>query len=71
MDRESPTKSRLLAGALDAGSTAAAPARGRSGGRIRDAMGADRDAPLLDGIKAKNRAKRDAFAEFDRLRHDR
>jgi len=34
-------------------------------------MGADRDAPLLDGIKAKNRAKRDAFAEFDRLRHDR
>jgi len=34
-------------------------------------VGADLDAPLLDGIKAKNRAKRDAFAEFDRLRRDR
>lgn len=32
---------------------------------------ADLGGSLIDEIKAKNRTKRDAFAEFDRLRRDR
>lgn len=39
--------------------------------RTRPTDVADLGGSLLDEIKAKNRAKRDAFAEFDRLRRDR
>ena len=39
----------------------------RSRSKVKPVEAAD----LLDEIKSKNKAKRDAFAEFDRLRRDR
>jgi len=39
--------------------------------RIKPIDAADLGSSLLNEIKAKNKAKRDAFAEFDRLRRDR
>lgn len=43
----------------------------RPKGKVKTIDAADLSSSLLDEIKAKNRAKRDAFAEFDRLRRDR
>lgn len=39
--------------------------------RVKPTDASELTQSLLDEIKTKNRAKRDAFAEFDRLRRDR